>query len=122
MLISVTAFCQEGATSIQKSEKLDPIYESPNLEGIYGFRHQFNEVFNMDKVNGKGIIESEASFIVTSEGKITNVKATGTNISMNNEMERAITGMNKFKLIPKKLDGKPIDSRYRLPVKMTFIE
>lgn len=113
-------FSQEG--SPLKSEKVDKIYESPSLKGIYGFRQKFYEIFDMDKVNGKGTIKSEATFIVTSEGKITNIKTTGINISMNNEMERAINEMNKFEFIPKKLNGKLIDSKYSLPVEITVLE
>lgn len=113
-------FSQEEIPS--KSEKVDKIYESPYLKGTYGFRQKFYEIFDMDKVNGKGTIKSEATFILTSEGKITNIKTTGTNISMNNETERAINEMNKFELIPKKLNGKLIDSKYSLPVEITFLD
>ncbi|MGO4708848.1 hypothetical protein AB4Y90_06950 [Chryseobacterium sp. 2TAF14] len=122
IIINVKAFSQESVSSNKKDEKVNLIYDSPYPEGAYGFRHKFYEILDRDKVNEKGIIKSEATFIVTSEGKITNIKATGTSISMNNEMERAITEMNKFKWFPKKLNGKPIDSKYRLPVTITFAE
>lgn len=113
-------FSQEE--SLSKSEKVHKIYNTPHLKEMYSFRQKFSEVFDMDKVNGKGTVKSEVTFVVTSEGKITNIKTTGTNVSMNSEMERAINEMNKFKLIPKKLNCKPIDSTYNLPVEITFVK
>lgn len=122
LMITVKTFSQEMISSNQKNDKVDKIYESPFIKGGYGFRQKFYEIFDGDKVNGKGTLKSEAAFTVTSEGKIADLKVTGTNISMNNEMERAINEMNKFELIPKKLDGKPINSKYRFPIELTFVE
>lgn len=122
LVISVTAFSQEGVSSNQKREKVDNVYDSVCPEGMYNFRQKFYEIFDRDKVDGKGITKSETTFIVTSEGKITNIKATGTNISMNNEMERTIEEMNRFKWIPKTQNGKPIDSKYKFPITITFVE
>lgn len=122
LIISVTALSQEGISSNQKKEKSENIYDSVYPRGEYNFRQKFYEIFDRDKVYGKGITRSEATFTVTSEGELTNIKTTGTNISMNNEMRRTITEMSKFKWIPKKQAGKPIDSKYRFPITITFTE
>jgi preprotein translocase subunit YajC len=90
--------------------------------GINPFRRKFYEIFDRDKVNGKGIVKSEATFIVTSAGIITDIKTTGMNDSMNKEMEQTIKEMSKMKWIPKKLNGKTVDSKYRLPITMTFVD
>lgn len=122
LIISVTTFSQKGVSSNQKREKVDNVYDSVYPEGMYNFRQKFYEIFDRNKVYGKGITKSETTFIVTSEGKITNIKATGTNISMNNEIERTISEMNRFKWIPKTQNGKPVDSKYRFPITITFVE
>lgn len=119
---STKVFSQEGISSNQKNEKVDTIYHSVYPEGRYNFRQKFYEIFDRDKVNGRGITTSETTFVVTSEGKIINIKATGINISMNNEMERTIKEMAIFKWIPKKLNGKPVDYKYRFPITITFVE
>lgn len=122
LIISVTALSQEGISSNQKRETSENIYDSVYPRGEYNFRQKFYEIFDRDKVNGKGITRSEATFTVTSEGELTNIKTIGTNISMNNEMKRTITKMAKFKWIPKKQTGKPIDSKYRFSITITFTE
>lgn len=119
---SIKILSQEGISSNQKNEKVNPIYDSVYPEGSYDFRQKFYEILDRDNVNGRGMVTSEITFIVTSEGKIINIKATGINISMNNEMERTIKEMTKFKWIPKKLNGKPIDYKYRFPITITFME
>lgn len=118
----IKIFSQEGISSNQKNEKTNTIYDSVYPEGIYNFRYKFYEIFDRDKVNGRGITTSETTFVVTSEGKIINIKSTGINISMNNEMERTIKEMARFKWIPKKLNGKPVDYKYRFPITITFVE
>lgn len=122
LIISVSALSQKGISSNQKKEKSENIYDSIYPSGKYNFRQKFYEIFDRDKINGKGITTSEITFTVTSEGEITNIQTTGTNIFMNNEMKRTITEMSKFKWIPKKQKGKPIDSKYRFPVTITFVE
>lgn len=119
---SIKILSQEGISSNQKNEKVNTIDDSIYPEGRYNFRQKFYEIFDRDKVNGRGITTSEATFIVTSEGKIINIKTTGINISMNNEMERTIKEMAIFKWIPKKLNGKPVDYKYRFPITITFVE
>jgi len=121
LMIAIKTFSQENIPVNQKSEKVDKIYESPFIKGGYGFRQKFYQIFDRDKVNGKGTLKSEATFIVTSEGKITKIEVTGTNISMNNEMERTINEINKFELIPKKLNGKPTDFKYTFPLELSFM-
>ncbi|MCJ8152796.1 energy transducer TonB [Chryseobacterium sp. SSA4.19] len=122
LIISVTTFSQEGILSNQKNGKVNTIYDSIYPEGRHNFRQKFYEIFARNKVNGKGITKSEATFIVTSEGKITDIKATGINISMNNEMERTIKEMARFRWNPKELNGKPVDSKYSFPITITFVE
>ncbi|MFN4364563.1 energy transducer TonB [Chryseobacterium hispalense] len=122
LIISVSALSQDGISSNKKKEKSESIYDSLYPRGKYNFRQKFYEIFDRDKVNGKGLTRSEITFTVTSEGEITNIQTTGTNISMNNEMKRTIAEMAKFKWIPKKQTGKPIDSKYRFPITITFTE
>lgn len=122
LIVSFTALSQKGISSNQKKDKPENIYDSVYPRGKYNFRQKFYEIFDRDKVNGKGITRSETTFTVTSEGEITDIKTIGTNISMNSEMERTITEMIRFKWIPKKLNGKPVDSKYKFPITITFVE
>ncbi|MPS63966.1 MAG: hypothetical protein DI622_07835 [Chryseobacterium sp.] len=122
LIISVKTFSQESISSNQENMKVDNIYDSVYPGGEYNFRQKFYEIFDRGKINGNGITQSEATFLVTSEGTITNIKATGINESMNKEIERVITEMSRLKWIPKKLNDKAINSKYRFPITITFAE
>ena len=59
------------------------------------------------------------SFVVDLDGSITDVKATGNNAMFNRECERTVRYV-KIKCKPAKLNGQPVRSRFKMPIKMQF--
>ena len=88
--------------------------------GISGFRHKFYTTFDVEKVKGKGKAKSEVTFLVTTEGNLINIKASGINDTMNREMERTIEEMSHIKWIPAKVNGKAVDFVYKFPAELSF--
>lgn len=88
--------------------------------GINAFRKNFSQTFDGSKINDKGMVKSEAQFIISEEGIVTDIVTLGNSKSMNKEMERSIKAMSKTKWKPAELDGKPVKYRFKLPITMTF--
>lgn len=125
-VISVKVFSQE----IKSSEQQNVVFEK-DIEikggktaqypgGIDAYRRNFSQLFDGSKVNAKGIIKSEAQFVVNEEGKVTEIRIIGDNQSMNKEMERVIKAMAKTSWKPAEINGLPVKYRFRLPITMNF--
>lgn len=85
---------------------------------INGFRNEFMKLFRGEKIHAQGKVQSEALLTISEEGNVTDIKIVGDNPSMNKEMERVIKIMSKNKWTPALFDGKPIKSKFRLPIIM----
>lgn len=111
----------------QKVEEND-VYETveegakPLLEGgMGGIRRRFQEMFNTEKMEGKGRIKTEVTFVVETDGSISNVTAKGDNQVFNDESAKAMTLASEgVKWQPGKKDGKEVRSRFRFPLTMQF--
>lgn len=123
---SISVFSQEAVTSKEEvvtfeneiKEKGGKLPQYPG--GIDVYRKNFSQTFDGSKINGKGMIKSEAQFVISEEGTITNILISGDNKSMNKEMERAVKAMAKTKWKPAELNGQPVKYRFRFPITMQF--
>ncbi|MDY3317100.1 energy transducer TonB [Riemerella anatipestifer] len=88
--------------------------------GLNGFRSTFQESFDTSVMDGdEGTVSAELTFVVERDGSLTQVKAIGSNSTFNKEAERAAKSIRK-KWSPAKVNGEPVRSRFRMPVKMNF--
>ncbi|MHA3046858.1 energy transducer TonB [Riemerella anatipestifer] len=88
--------------------------------GLNGFRSAFQETFDNSVMEGdEGTVSAEVTFVVERDGSLTQIKATGSNSTFNREIERAVKSIRK-KWTPGKVNGEPVRSRFRMPVKMNF--
>lgn len=69
----------------------------------------------------EGTLKSTITFIVDQNGKVKEIKASGTNEKFNNEAYR-VTKLANDNVVwkPATLDGKPVAYQYKLPLTMTF--
>ena len=86
--------------------------------GLDAFRKVIVKELDSSKVIGRGLIASETTFIVDQEGKLSDFKSTG-NASLAAEMERVLSSMKK-RWIPAKIDGQPVRTYYRIPMRMNL--
>lgn len=122
LIISVKTFSQEAISSNKESVNVDNnVYDKADRVAVYpggidAFRKNFYQTFDSGKINGRGKIKSEATFVIDQSGYITDIKIIGDNKSMNKEMERAIKAMSKTKWSPATLNGQIVKYRFRLPI------
>lgn len=88
--------------------------------GINSFRNKIQQNFDGSVMDGdEGLVKGEVTFIVERDGTITDVKATGSNRTFNDEAIRTVKSI-KNKWTPAKINGQAVRSRYRLPISMQF--
>lgn len=86
--------------------------------GENGFRRQIQENFDASVIEGEdGIISAMIEFVVERDGSITQVKVSGSNRDFNREAERTVRSI-RGKWKPAKINGQPVRSRFKLPLKM----
>lgn len=51
---------------------------------------RIRELFEIDSINGNGLVETQLTFFIEADGSISNISAKGTNESLNKEAERVI--------------------------------
>jgi periplasmic protein TonB len=111
---------EKAKTSSKPSMPIaDRVDEEVEFEGgLSNFRTQ---VANEFRDVGFKPVEHKANivFVVDSDGSITDVKASGNNAMFNQECERALSQV-KIKCKPAKLNGDPVRSRFKMPMKMQF--
>lgn len=121
ILIFSQVIVPEGKTIISDEELKERGFQMAVYPGgINVFRQKFTQTFDSSNINSKGIIKSEAQFIISEEGTVSDIIITGDNKSMNKAMERAVKTLSKTKWKPAELDGKPVKFRFRLPITMEF--
>ena len=104
----------------------DVIVEHVDVEadfsgGINVFRNKMVEDFNTSAVESETgeVIKGMITFIVETDGTISNIKVNGANADFNKEAERTIKKI-KGKWNPAKLQGEKVRSYFRLPISMQF--
>ncbi len=87
--------------------------------GINDFRQKFARNFKEKNVISNGIEKCELTFVIERDSTLTDIKASGTNQSFNNEAIRAVSKI-KTKWIPAELDGNKVRYRFRVPLTINF--
>ena len=88
--------------------------------GINAFRNKVSSSFDTSAMDGdEGNVKAEITFIVETDGSITDVKATGPVKYFNEEAMRTVRSI-KNKWTPAKVNGQNVRYRYRLPITMAF--
>lgn len=99
-------------------EVVDQDSEFPG--GIDSFRGQVSQNFDTSVMDGdEGVVETLVTFVVERDGSISQVKASGKNSDFNKEAERTVKSIRK-KWTPAKINGTPVRSRFKMPLKMQF--
>ncbi|MCW3160802.1 M56 family metallopeptidase [Chryseobacterium oryctis] len=119
---------KEEAQSIQGNPAENPENNANFVQAEYplGMNVLRNEVaqnFNTKNIEGikKGVLKSTAFISIDKEGKIKTVSVTGNNEAMNTELGRTILAVTKdTPWKPATQDGQPVDTRFTLPVTMSF--
>lgn len=104
---------------------VNKVYENPNemaefSGGINAFRVKLADAIVLDSVKtdkGENIVKTTLDFVVERDGILTDVRASGSNISFNNEAIKAVRSI-KDKWKPAKNEGILVRSRYRMPLKL----
>lgn len=126
LISSIKVFSQEEIASKQENVNTNEnIYEVVDSQpeypgGINAFRSNFSKTFDPSRINASGTIKSEAQFVISREGMITDIKILGDNKSMNKEMERAIKAVSKTKWKPAEIKGFPVKYKFKLPITMNL--
>ena len=88
--------------------------------GINSFRSKVQNSFDGSVMDGdEGLVKTEVTFIVERDGSITDVKASGSNRTFNDEAIRTVKSI-KNKWTPAKINGQAVRYRFRLPLTMQF--
>ena len=88
--------------------------------GINSFRNKIASGFDTSVMDGdEGTVKAEVTFIVERDGSITDVKATGSNRTFNDEAMRTVKSI-KNKWAPAKINGQNVRYRFRVPLTMNF--
>ncbi|MEA1850260.1 MULTISPECIES: energy transducer TonB [Chryseobacterium] len=115
----------KASTAEVKPQVSNDVYESVDQPadfsagGLNGFRSKFTNNFDSSSLEGEGTLNTEITFVVERDGTLSQVKATGPNSDFNREAERTVKSI-KIKWNPGKVNGQPVRSRFRFPVKMNF--
>ena len=114
----------EGAKIVDKPVDTEEIHTSVDVEadydngGLNGFRVKVAENFDIEAVQGEGVLTTTVKFVVETNGTVSQVKATGSNADFNREAERVVRSIKGWK--PAKKGGVNVRSYYSLPLKMQF--
>jgi protein TonB len=122
--VNINLAAQEKPKTVIDSTKTNAVYETVDQYPIFSsggksFRGIFQENFNVNAIKGEGTIKTEVSFVVETDGTITDIKAMGDNSKFNEEVVKAV-GAVKTKWTPAKVNGQPVRTRFRMPVTMNF--
>ncbi len=115
----------KASTAEVKPQVSNDVYESVDQPadfsagGLNGFRSKFTNNFDSSSLEGEGTLNTEITFVVERDGSLSQVKASGPNSDFNREAERTVKSI-KIKWNPGKVNGQPVRSRFRFPVKMNF--
>jgi protein TonB len=115
----------KASTAEVKPQVSNDVYESVDQPadfsggGLNGFRSKFTNNFDSSSLEGEGTLSTEITFVVERDGSLSQIKAAGPNSDFNREAERTVKSI-KIKWNPGKVNGQPVRSRFRFPVKMNF--
>jgi bla regulator protein BlaR1 len=108
---------------LNKIPKIDTIKTQAEFPGgINAFRSAVSTNFNTSVMTGKeGNLKATVYFKIDENGKTSDYKVEGTNEIFNKETLRTVNMVNLSQLWkPATIDGKPVNSVYKLPLTMQF--
>ncbi|MNK82337.1 Gram-negative bacterial tonB protein [compost metagenome] len=86
--------------------------------GIDAFRQKVAQGFDTESLGQEGaVVSGVITFVVETDGSISNIKISGTNSEFNKEAERTVKSI-KSKWTPAQLKGKAVRSSFRMPISM----
>jgi len=113
ILLGISTFSQ--ATEKQEENVYSNVDRAATFkDGIPSFRNEFAKNIKTNKIKGKGVLRTELTFVVERDGTLSDIKATGSSESFN---EQAIKAIKKIKTAwnPGMVKGTPVRSRFRFP-------
>ena len=114
----------ERTKIVDKPLDTEDIHTSVDVEadygdgGLNGFRVKVAENFDIEAVQGEGVLTTTVKFVVETNGTVSQVKAMGSNADFNREAERVVKSIKGWN--PAKKGGVNVRSYYGLPLKMKF--
>ncbi|WP_054512425.1 energy transducer TonB [Chryseobacterium sp. ERMR1:04] len=123
-----------GQESVKGTEELDELVLKKDSQEIYKrvekaatfskgtevLQKMIGDNFRARKVVSSSQKETcELTFIIDRDGSLTDIKASGSNESFNQEAIRAISKI-KDKWIPAEINGQKVRYRFRVPLTMSF--
>lgn len=86
--------------------------------GIDAFRQKVAQGFDTESLGQEGaVVSGVITFVVETDGSISNIKISGNNSDFNKEAERTVKSI-KSKWTPAQLKGKAVRSSFRMPISM----
>lgn len=102
----------------QVYSEVEQLAEFPG--GINTFRNKVQSNFDDSVMDGdEGVLKTEITFVVERDGSLTDVNASGSNKTFNDEAIRTVKSI-KNKWTPAKINGQAVRYRFRLPLSMQF--
>ncbi len=115
---TATVEVKPQVSETQVYTEVEQLAEFPG--GINSFRTKVNNNFDTSVMDGDGgTVKTEITFVVERDGSITDVKASGSNRTFNDEAIRTVKSI-KNKWTPAKINGQSVRYRFRLPLTMQF--
>ncbi len=113
---TATVEVKPQVSETQVYNEVEQLAEFPG--GINSFRTKVNNNFDTSVMDGDGgTVKTEITFVVERDGSITDVKASGSNRTFNDEAIRTVKSI-KNKWTPAKINGQSVRYRFRLPLTM----
>ncbi|MBD8017522.1 energy transducer TonB [Kaistella pullorum] len=120
-LSSAVAFAQisaENVGEVAAQENVGKPAEFPG--GINEFRNLLMKNFRSEKLKiDKGIVNTTVTFVINTDGSVSDIKASGENQVMNDESVRAVSKI-KTKWIPAELNGEKVKYNFTMPFTLSF--
>lgn len=118
--VAGTTELQELDLKKYKSEVFNEVEKPAEFaEGINIFRQKLLKNFKFKNIASKTSEKCELTFVIERDGTLTDIKASGTNESFNNEAIRAVSKI-KGKWIPATINGQKVRYRFRVPLNINF--
>lgn len=120
LILSITLFAQ-NSSELQEWVAQADRDETPAIfpKGTEVFRKMIVDNFRMKKIKSDVDLSCKLTFIVDQRGKMTDVRAEGSNPDFNNEAVRALSKI-KTRWKPAKIKGHKVRYLFRIPLNIKF--
>lgn len=120
-LSSAVAFAQITSENVGEAAAHENVGKPAEFPGgINEFRKQLMNHFRADKLKlDKGTVNTTVTFVINTDGSVSDIKASGENQVMNDESVRAVSKI-KTKWIPAELNGEKVKYNFTMPFTLSF--